>query len=239
MKKYRCPWCGKKGVRKNFNLPLLRYRAINLTLLRFRAFRNTYSLCENCNRPSETVPAKKLLIYDISLIVGLIFFMVLLILQQVFNVNIYWLFYVLVGALLISSVILFIRGCRASVLIRTKDSVRLTHYMMQEPYGDTEIQTQFLALLDKPLNLNVENIFTIRLKDISPQKIMAKPDLIGEYNQDGAPIYVEHQENNDYRIGMLNPLYYNLDVFAPDVEFDVYDTEGKVISTGRIIRSLG
>lgn len=232
MKQYRCPWCGKKGVRKNFDIPIF-----DIFSKYGRMYDNNYSLCENCNRLCRTVPAKKLLIYDISFIVGFLFFIVLLILQHVFKVNVYLLFYLLAGALLISSIILSIRGCRASVLERASRLLR--HNIMIESYGDTEIQTQFLALLDKPLNLNVENIFTIRLKGISPQKIMAKSDLIGEYNQDGAPIYVEHQENNDYRIGMLNPLYYNLDVFAPNVEFDVYDTEGEVISTGRIIRSLG
>lgn len=236
MKKYRCPWCGKKGVYKNINLPLLHYRAINNPLLHFYAFRNNYSLCENCNRPSKTVSAKKLLIYDISLIASLVFFITLAILQHVFKVNVFLLFYILAGALLVSSVIMTFIGWRASVLIRVDTEIP---GFIKRPYGDIVIQTQFLAQLDKPLNLNCENIFTMRLKEISPQKIMAKSDLLSEYNQDGAPIYVEYQENSDYRIGLLNPIYYNLEVFALDTDFEVYDTEGEVIATGKITKILG
>ena len=216
MKQYRCPWCGKKGAEKK----------IRFFLDEDYGLPYHFGLkCTNCNKYYKTVFSKKGSLYELGTILIIVICVVFLALNLIFKINIVLLAILFSVFLAIANIYTIINTFLTSVLCRVGKNAH--------------IQTQFLALLDKPLNLNVENIFTIRLKGISPQKIMAKSDLIGEYNQDGAPIYVEHQENNDYRIGMLNPLYYNLDVFAPDVEFDIYDTEGEVISTGRIIRSLG
>ena len=216
MKKYRCPWCGDKGAKKNFHLLFDTYRMYN----RFG------EKCTKCNKYYRTVPAKKRLIYDIGIVLVFLFFVALSFLHFILRKNVVVLLIVLATFYLVANVFIVINAYCLSVLHRSGENVQI-------------IETQFLAQLDKPLNLNCENIFTMRLKEISPQKIMAKSDLLSEYNQDGAPIYVEHQDNSDYRIGLLNPIYYNLEVFALDTDFEVYDTEGEVIATGKITKILG
>ena len=114
---------------------------------------------------------------------------------------------------------------------------RRQEYQHSLRYRTLEPELHFDVEFDRKVSLRIENIFAIRVKEVDAEQINTHYDLVTEYKKDGAPVYIKKQ-NVGYGMGLLYPKNYDLKYFQVGTEFDVYDTEGEIIATGKIFKVL-
>ncbi len=237
MKYFRCPWCGKANVYKNEQLN--RYLPFNYYYGESDIYDNTFEYtsgtkCEHCDKWRLLIPSrsKKHRRAASRQATGPAFFAAFL------TFVVFWALFqnlMLVGLAVGTSfgfaTYLSIRNANALVFyrgIQYRDITGISYLVF------TPIPLQFSAMFETPPKLNIENIFALRLKNVRAETISDKLDLVEEYIKYGISVYIEEKADGGYRIGLLNPEFYNLDVFEIGTEFEVLGVEGEVISTGRI-----
>ena len=96
---------------------------------------------------------------------------------------------------------------------------------------------RFEIELSPKVNLSIERIYAIRLKNVDPFDVNKEFELVDDYNRDGAPVCIELGDFS-YEMGLLQPENYEEKYFTIGTEFDVIDVEGGKISTGVITRLI-
>ncbi len=224
MKYYRCPWCGKasfkRSQRVSMSLPGLDYKVSQ------RAFRPR---CQHCNGQVDfdfNAP-----IFLIAVVIVIVTAVLSSLLSEgklsAHNIIVSAFVALPIVALAYTLLILFVTPPLAR---RAEDKSSLRFNQLMPNF-------QFAVEFEGKLPLNIESFYAIRIKDVDAEKINVHYDLVTEYKRDGAAVYIKADKSGS-KMALLYPDYYDVQYFNCGTEFNVIDTEGEIIATGRITEIL-
>ena len=216
MKLYRCPWCGKPAFTTKNRL------FMNMAYGRQGLAGKHHLSCDMCGRD---VALGTNLMFDVYYWGGHAAYIVLLLLFI-------YVFKSFVGGAITG--VVWIVYLLAYPLVTTYITPPITR--IHKDFR-SHAELQYEVELNPKINLNLESIYAIRVKNVAAEKINQHFDLVNEYNRDGAPVYIEIGDFS-YEMGLLYPQNYDERYFNIGTEFDVINVEGGKISTGVITRFI-
>ena len=216
MKLYRCPWCGKPAFTTKHRV------FMNLPYGRQGIGGKIHPSCDMCGRD---VSLGSNFMFDVYYWGGHLVFLLLFILFG----------YVIksdVGAgITVAGWFVYLLVCPFLTAFVTPPIARVSKY--SRSHADLQYEIE----VNPKINLNIENIYAIRLKKVDPFDVNKDFELVDDFIRDGAPVQIERGDFS-YEMGLLQPENYEEKYFEIGTEFDVIDVEGSKISTGVITRYI-